>query len=185
MTGQAEIIVMAKAPRPGQVKTRLEPLLGPQGAARLAAGLLSHTVSMAAASGFDVIVAYDPPDALGDIRSLLPPGTRITPQSDGDLGQRMAAAAAGPFSQGRPVILIGTDAPTMRAATLLEAAARLQQVDAVFGPAADGGYYLVGLARPVPAIFALGAVWGGPTVLLDSLDTAARSGATVSLLETR
>lgn len=174
---------MAKAPRAGRVKTRLQPLLGPQGAARLTARLLCHTVSVAAASGFDVVVACDPPEAAGEIRPLLPRDVRIMAQSGGDLGERMAAAAAGALSRGRPAILIGTDAPTMRPATLLEAAAHLQQVDTVFGPAADGGYYLVGLARPVPAVFALGPVWGGPTVLLDSLDAAAESGATVALLE--
>lgn len=185
MTGRTQVIVMAKAPRPGQVKTRLHPLLGPTGSARLAAGLLAHTLSVATASGLDVTVAYDPPDAAGDIGALMPPGVAIVPQRPGDLGERMAAAAADPLDRGRPVILIGTDAPTLRAETLRDAAERLQGADVVLGPTADGGYYLLGLSRPVPAIFELGAVWGGPTVFLDSLDAAAKSTATVSLLEMR
>ncbi|MDE3203613.1 MAG: TIGR04282 family arsenosugar biosynthesis glycosyltransferase [Acidobacteriota bacterium] len=185
MTGQPQVIVMAKAPRPGRVKTRLHPLLGPTGSARLAAGLLAHTVSVATASGFEVTVAYDPPDAADDISAFVPSGAGMVPQPPGDLGERMGAAATGPLSSGRPVILIGTDAPTLRVDTLCDAAERLERTDVVLGPAADGGYYLLGLSRPVPAIFALGAVWGGPTVLLDSLDAAAKEGATVSLLEIR
>jgi hypothetical protein len=176
---------MAKAPRPGRVKTRLQPLLGAEGSARLAAELLAHTLAVAVSSGFDVTVAYDPPDAVDDIGAFLRPGVAILAQCDGDLGARMAAAAAEPLSHDRPAILIGTDAPTLRAETLWQAAERLQRTEIVLGPAADGGYYLVGLSRPVLEIFDLGPVWGGPTVLLDSLRAASKAGATVGLLEMR
>ncbi len=176
---------MAKAPRPGHVKTRLAPLLGPDGCARLAAALIRHTVSVAVASGLEVTVAFDPPAGRAQIAALLPAGVGLESQAPGDLGQRMAAAAGAPLEKGRPVILIGTDAPTLTAATILMAARRLRRVDAVFGPAADGGYYLLGLARPAPALFDLGPRWGGPEVLEASLLAARRAGLSVSLLETR
>lgn len=185
MTRAPSVIVMAKAPRAGRVKTRLHPLLGPQGCAQLAATLLAHTLTVAAASGFDVTVAYDPPDAAGDFSEWLSTGCRLLPQCQGDLGDRMAAAAAGPLGQGRPAILIGTDAPTLQVETLLEAAERLERADVAFGPAADGGYYLVGLARAVPEIFQLGPIWGGPSVLHESLHAASKAGVSVSILDMR
>ncbi|MDE3202636.1 MAG: TIGR04282 family arsenosugar biosynthesis glycosyltransferase [Acidobacteriota bacterium] len=181
----AAVVVMAKAPRPGHVKTRLAPLLGHDGCARLAAALLQHSVSVAVASGLEVTVAFDPPDGRAEIAALLPAGVGLEAQAPGDLGQRMAAAAARPLGQGHPVVLIGTDAPTLTSASLLAAARELRRVDAVFGPAADGGYYLLGLSRPAPGLFALGSRWGGPEVLDASLVAARRAGLSVSRLETR
>lgn len=185
MTLDPSVLVMVKAPQAGRVKTRLDPLLGPQGCARLAAALLTHTVSVAIDSGFEVTVAYDPPDAGEEVAALLPSGVGMVAQSEGDLGHRMAAAAAGPLDRGRPAILIGTDTPTLQADSLCQAAERLEDADVVIGPAADGGYYLIGLARPVPEIFRLGPIWGGPSVLVDSLHAAAGAGANVSLLDMR
>ncbi|MDE3203571.1 MAG: TIGR04282 family arsenosugar biosynthesis glycosyltransferase [Acidobacteriota bacterium] len=185
MTLEPSVLVMVKAPRAGRVKTRLDPLLGPQGCAWLAAALLTHTVSVAIASGFEVTVAYDPPDAREEVATLVPSGVGMVAQSGGDLGHRMATAAAGPLDRGRPAVLIGTDAPTLRAETLWEAAERLDRADVVIGPAADGGYYLVGLARAVPEVFRLGPIWGGPSVLVESLHAAAKAGASVSLLDMR
>ena len=182
----AAVLVMARAPRPGQVKTRLEPLLGPEGCARLQAGLVrraaewAHQVAPGAAH-----VAGTPEDGLGELEALVPAGTALFGQVGADLGERLAAATAHVLSaHNGPVLVIGTDLPTLRPA---HGAAALDDLaegcDAVFGPAMDGGYYLVGIARPLPELFALPTeAWGGPDVLSLGLRAAQDLGLEVGLL---
>jgi|SRR5579859_387351 len=180
------VLIMAKAPRPGTVKTRLHPVLGPAGCAVLAERLLRHTVSVAqAAGGAAVFVAVEPPDALDEVASLIPAGVRLLPQRGAQLGERLAAAAGEVFASGHgPVVVIGTDAPTLTASRLVQAFGDLERGrGVVFGPACDGGYYLAGLNRPAPALFALDPdVWGGERVLSASLAAARRAGLDPGLL---
>ena len=179
------VVVMAKAPRPGLAKTRLHPLLGADGAAALQAALIAHTVTLAAAVA-PTFVAVDPPDAQAEVLPLLPAGVPLFGQAPGDLGTRMAAAVLHVAARtGGPVLVVGTDVPTMPAATLRTAADLLTAgADAVLGPALDGGYYLIGLPVPDPAAFALEpGLWGGHQVLAATQAALARAGRTPVLLE--
>lgn len=183
--GAPAVVVMAKAPRPGLAKTRLAPLLGPDGAAALQAALLTHTAALAAAV-LPTFVAVDPPGTAAEVTPLLPAGVPVFGQTGGDLGARMAAAVAHVAARaGGPVLVVGTDVPTLPAATLRTAADLLANgVDAVLGPALDGGYYLIGLPAPDPAAFAIDpSLWGGDQVLGATLTALAGAGRTPVLLE--
>jgi uncharacterized protein len=175
LTFRCGVIVMAKAPLPGHAKTRLIPALGAEGAARLASRFLRETMAQVLATRLAPVwlrVAPDVHDAAfavwaGDAR------VRLEPQGAGDLGKRMAAAFAAALAEGaggdRPAeadgaLIIGTDAPALDAAYLQLAAEALTTHDAVVGPAADGGYALLGLRRPQPALFDT-MPWSTPAVL--------------------
>lgn len=161
------VIVMAKAPVAGYAKTRLIPTLGSDGAARLAERLLERAADQALKA------------ALGPVEICCAPHTRhraferlagqegvaLTDQGDGDLGARMARALGRALSGSvRRALLIGTDAPALDASVLRHAAAELDRHDAVFVPALDGGYALIGLRRSVPSLFD-GIAWGTSSVM--------------------
>ena len=156
---RARIVVFAKRPLPGRVKTRLIPLLGADGAARLAAEMLAATLDEAIATGLDVELCGDP-DPAGWCDQ---PGVRLAAQGDGSLGDRLARAAARVLGEGGPVLLIGADCPALDLHRLRAAAEALRISDAVIHPARDGGYALLGLTRFDPSLFA-DIAWSGPTV---------------------
>ncbi len=165
MGPRCRVIVMAKAPRAGLAKTRLAPALGADGAARLAHRLLDHALAQALAAGVGPVelcatpCAADPAfDAFRD-RPL-----QWTDQGDGDLGTRMARALARSLATDGRALLIGTDAPALDAAALRAAAEALASHDAVFVPAIDGGYALVGVARAADTLFD-GIAWSTPQVM--------------------
>ena len=145
----ALLIIFAKEPRPGQVKTRLSPPLSPEEAAQLYHSFLQDILEeMARVPGVRLAVAFSPLEAQVFFRGLAPPGTDLFPQEGADLGERMARAFARGFAAGfGPVLLRGGDVPDLPAAVVSEAtevlAAGRDQV--VLGPCPDGGYYLVGL----------------------------------------
>lgn len=177
------VAVMAKAPQAGTVKTRLEPMLGATGCAALQSALIRHTVGLAVAMA-PTVLAFSPAGAAGELCRLAGPGVPLIIQVDGDLGRRMAAVVSTVAAE-RPggVVLIGTDAPTLPAATLAEATALVRGGRAVLGPALDGGYYLLGLPGPVPAAFALEpGLWGGPRVLAATLAALDAAGHPPALL---
>ena len=149
------IVIFAKAPVPGSVKTRLIPALGKLGAALLAQRMLAATIDNALAAGLattELCAAPHPADP--QWAGFLPAGVRLSEQGLGDLGQRLAAAAARVIEEGERVLLIGTDCPDLDGARLCEAAALLDRHDAVIFPAHDGGYVLLGLVRTDPSLFA-------------------------------
>jgi len=147
-THRAALVIMAKVPIPGQVKTRLIPALGADGAAALAERLLNHTVTTAqktqAFAHVELCISpsVDHPNLKADKRAL-----DVTPQGEGDLGDRMQRAFERLLRNHDAVVMIGTDAPDMTAALLDRAASELIHSDAVFVPALDGGYTLIGLAK--------------------------------------
>lgn len=153
---QTRIIIFAKAPLPGQAKTRLIPALGVDGAARLAKHMLLSTLtrSLAAELGPVELCMSPGPEhpAWRDIP--LPPGLILSDQGGGDLGERMARAAERGLAQTPRVLLIGTDCPALTAARLRAAATRLDDHEVVIQPALDGGYVLLGLTRFHPRLFA-------------------------------
>lgn len=148
------ILVFAKAPVPGRVKTRLVPALGAEGAAKLAAEMLRRTAAQALASGVGPVeLCCDPEPDHPDWAGQIPPGLMATSQGAGDLGDRLARAARRTVEGGEPVILIGTDCPELDRKRLTAAAAALEQYDAVIHPALDGGYVLLGLRRIDDSLF--------------------------------
>jgi rSAM/selenodomain-associated transferase 1 len=150
------LIVIAKAPRPGFAKTRLIPDLGPDGAARVAAASLADTLwAVAEAEAARRILVLDG-DAAGAEWLPEADGRRfeVLPQREGGLGERLAGAFAD--SDAAPALLVGMDTPQITAALLEDACALLcsDGVDAVLGPASDGGYWAIGFRDPDPTAFA-------------------------------
>ena len=142
----ARILVFAKAPVPGRVKTRLIPALGAEGAAALAAGMLARTLEEAKAGG-EVELCADPRPDHPAWRGHIPEGVRLSAQGRGSLGERLARAAERVIGEGEPLLLIGTDCPELDADRLRLAAAALERCDAFIHPTVDGGYALLGLRR--------------------------------------
>ncbi len=150
-----QITIFAKAPVAGYAKTRLIPILGPQGAADLQAFLVRRTVETAMKSSLRPVSLWCAPDRAHDLFTSLGNEFAIAthPQIGSDLGTRMLNAFEAMTRLG-PAILIGSDCPALTAEHLIRCASALRDgADAVFIPAEDGGYALVGLKRPVPQIF--------------------------------
>jgi uncharacterized protein len=147
------VAILAKAPLPGLAKTRLAPALGPDGAAALQARLIERAVETARAANIGPITLWAAPDqhhpAFQTLAALF--GVKLMRQPDGDLGRRMLAAIEAAHG---PAIVIGTDCPALQPAHLRAAAEALSGgVDAVVAPVEDGGYALIGMRRPEPALF--------------------------------
>ena len=161
------ILIFAKAPVPGSVKTRLLPVLSPEGAAALYRELLETTVSTVCSSALAGVDLWCAPDTLHPVfRSLEKTrGVALFRQSGGDLGSRMAWAATRALASADSVLLIGGDCPELDP-DYLETALRwlAEGDDAVLGPAEDGGYVLIGLRRNNPRLFE-DIPWGGDRVL--------------------
>lgn len=149
------IVIFAKAPVPGQVKTRLIPALGAAGAARLAYRMLLDTVGEAVAARLAIPELCTDPHPLEPEWAPFLPGEqlRFTAQGEGDLGERLARAAKRTILVGEHVLLIGTDCPALDRHRLREAALALQDHDAMIHPTEDGGYALLGLRKFDPSLF--------------------------------
>lgn len=147
------IVIFAKAPVPGTVKTRLIPVLGELGAATLAEQMLSTTLGHARATGLAVELCTAPQPSDPSWNGHLPVGVRLSDQGQGDLGKRLAVAAKRVLHGGERILLIGTDCPQLDRVRLRKAADQLDRFDAVMHPAHDGGYVLLGLARMDLSIF--------------------------------
>jgi rSAM/selenodomain-associated transferase 1 len=163
------IIVFAKAPVAGLAKTRLAPALGPAGAAALAERMLRHALVQAVAADIGPVELCAAPDAshpaLREAASAC--GATLAEQGAGDLGLRMHRAFARHLTHRGRALLIGTDAPSLDASLLRHAAQVLLDHDAVFVPALDGGYALVGQRRADPSWFS-GMSWSHARVMQDT-----------------
>jgi rSAM/selenodomain-associated transferase 1 len=160
---ESVLLVFARAPEPGRVKTRLAPLLGEEGAARLHAQLVERTLKTAVAAGFAKVDLYCSPGINGVFFKRMQKryGVRLRSQGRGNLGDRMYRA----LRRQPGAVLIGSDCPALRPADLRAAARALRSgADAVLSPAEDGGYALIGLRRASRQLFD-GIPWGGPAVL--------------------
>jgi rSAM/selenodomain-associated transferase 1 len=180
------LAIMAKAPRAGAVKTRLCPPLRPPEAAELARCFLLDTVErVRQIVGVQPIVAYAPAEALAQFEEAAP-GFVLLPQRGRDLGERQRHLVEDALGLGlQAALLIGTDSPTLPRECLDEAVSLVmaRDVDVVLGPTEDGGYYLIGLRTPSPALFE-GIPWSTPTVLSRILERAQRLGLRVACLPT-
>jgi rSAM/selenodomain-associated transferase 1 len=171
---RAQIAVFARAPVPGAAKTRLAPRLGAEGAARLQAWLTRRALARAQAVPAAVVSLY----TAGDPSHPFWPqceaefGVERHEQRGADLGERMAGAFATLAARGAPTLLIGTDAPGQTVEDLSDALHAMTHADAVLQPALDGGYVLIGLARPQPGLFE-GIAWGSAQVLAQTRACAA------------
>lgn len=164
MISKTRIVIFAKALVPGQVKTRLIPALGADGAAKLAGRMLAATLAQAKGAApilTELCVTPDVDDAAW--AGHLPGGVAVSNQGPGDLGVRMAAAAQRVLNGGERIILIGTDCPELTSTRLRAMAKALESHDAVMHPAQDGGYALLGLSRFDPSLFSR-ILWSSDTV---------------------
>ena len=179
------LLIFTKYPRPGRVKTRLIPALGPEGAAQLMARLTAHTLSRAQAfarrQNLSLTVYYDGGSA-PQMQACFGPHLAYRPQGRGDLGQRLLAALAETLAAGPPpVVIIGSDCPDLSAPILAAAFQQLADHDLVLGPALDGGYYLLGLKALYPELFQQIA-WGTDQVLAQTQAKALGLGLRTALL---
>lgn len=175
MENTPTIALFTRYPQAGSAKTRLIPALGETGAADLHRCLVERTLGAVRASGLPFEVwttggsAAQFADWLGDDVTLIE-------QGEGDLGARLAQVAA-------PAILLGADIPDISPAHLCSAAQALASADAVIGPAADGGYYLLALRAPAPFLF-VDMEWGSDRVLAETQRRLVAAGMTCHHLET-
>jgi len=175
---RATLIVFARAPRAGEVKTRLIPRLGAQGAARLQRRLIARTVRMAQDVGRVELHTTRPHAWLNTLRVPL----RL--QRGRDLGARMYEALRRALRRQRAAVLIGADAPALQPVDLRRAIRFLQGgADVVLSPAEDGGYALIGARRLESRIFE-SVRWGESEVLAQTLRNLERCGLRYRLLRT-
>lgn len=162
--------VFARIPVPGQVKTRLVPLLGPEPACRLYEALLHHVlglVTQVRAGGDRCELWLDRADTDGVMQPWAERYDLILrPQPSGELGQRMRHVLAAGLERQQSVILLGSDLAGLQAAHLNATVASLQGgAELVIGPALDGGYGLLGVQRRLPPIFAESMPWSHPNLM--------------------
>ncbi len=176
------IIVFTRYPVPGATKTRMIPALGPDGAAMLHRALTEHTLQQARRFAAAEIEVHWTGGDEESMRAWIAGPLRIRKQCEGDLGARMTHALLSAFDEGvARAVLVGCDSPDLGPETYEAAFAALSRVDVVIGPAADGGYYLIG-ARAAAAdrlhpLFA-DIDWGTDRVLEQTLSRIGRAGLT-------
>jgi|ERR1043166_2196247 rSAM/selenodomain-associated transferase 1 len=177
------LIIFVKAPRPGEVKTRLAKDLGPE-AACLAYRDLVETVVENLSSLHGVELRFTPHDGFAEVQPWLRKGWSAHPQGEGDLGARLESAFAQHFADGAErAVIIGSDCPEVLSADIEAAWSWLQTHDLVLGPATDGGYWLIGVREAQPLLWK-DIAWGTGQVLEQTLHRAKVPGLRTRLLRT-
>lgn len=176
------VLLFLKAPREGFVKTRLAAEIGAAEATRVYRRLAERQFA-AVPADWPVEVWFAPADAEAEMRAWLGARPVLHAQPDGDLGARLTRAVDNAFARGASgVLVVGGDCPELDEETLREASAALVGGrELVLGPATDGGYYLIGLARPMPRVFA-DIPWSTADVLSATLHRASECGVVAALL---
>lgn len=183
MSDKPIVLFFIKAPFKGQVKSRLAAAVGEEAALELYKNFTLDIIDALSASGYPFRIYFHPPYAEDAITTWLI-GHTAAPQEGNDLGERMELAFKNIFSEGfTSSILIGSDIPDLTPAVLHEALESLKKNDAVIGPAADGGYYLIGFNQKsfLPRIFR-GIPWSTDTVFRETVDIMHESSLRVHLL---
>jgi uncharacterized protein len=178
-----EVAILAKAPLPGFAKTRLIPLLGAAGAAELQRLLTERAVETAFGAGIGPVTLWGAPDAghesFGELATRF--SVALAAQPAGDLGRRMLAAFE---AAARPLVLIGTDCPSLVSDDLRAAAGALAGgADVAIAPAEDGGYGLIAAQRPLPMLFEA-MPWSTAAVAALTRERAAAAGLRLEELRT-
>jgi rSAM/selenodomain-associated transferase 1 len=179
------LVVVAKAPVPGEVKTRLVPQFSYEEAAGLYRRFLQdRMMTMKALKGLDLAIAYTPADAGDMFVPFSQNGIGLFPQKGGDLGERLNNIFLDKLAGGyNAVSIIDSDTPDLPPWIIQESFRRLLsgQFDVVLGPCHDGGYYLIGMRKPHPDLFE-DIPWSTETVLSDTLERAGKRGVKTDLL---
>ena len=185
------LIIFSRYPLTGKAKTRMIPVMGAEGAAELQRRMTEYTLATAFElkkhHPLEIEIHFEGGDH-ERMRQWLGSEVRYRRQSPGDIGRRMRLALAGAFAEGASrAVLIGTDIPGITADLLMRAYALLNRCDFVFGPAADGGYYLIGAgSRPFldngDRLFD-GVRWGSHEVLEKTLGKVGSTGTTAELID--
>ena len=182
------IIVFAKNPVPGQVKTRLIPYLSPELAASLyQAFLIDWCNALSTISTAHRVIAYTPPEGLNALQTLIGEDPVYIPQVGASLGERLIAAGRWACDQGYTKFLfVGSDSPTLPIQYVERALDLLESRDMVIGPSVDGGYYLIGFSKhgaslSVPTIFE-GIAWSTEVVFRQTLEKIQEINAQLGLL---
>ncbi len=175
------LVIFVKAPRPGQVKTRLASSIGAEEAAKayeLLAGRLFQNLEELP----DVELRFTPDDAGDELRPWLREGWTLAPQGRGDLGDRLHSAFLSAFAAGcEKVAIIGSDCPDVTAVDIRETWTRLHNRDLVLGPATDGGYWLIALKRPCADLFR-NIAWSTDQVLAQTIAAGTDAGLRIERL---
>lgn len=162
MPAKPRLILFARYPVPGECKTRLIPAVGPAGAAAIHRKLAQHCAQLLCDSGCPVTIAYTGAgeDAFAEWLGERPD---FAEQASGDLTARLL-----PFCDDAPLIFFGSDTPDLGASHIAAAIAGLETHEVVIGPALDGGYYLIGISKPLPQLFT-DMPWSSDQVLPETL----------------
>lgn len=160
---QATVLIFSRYPQPGKVKTRMTPPLTSQEAAELHLASLrtvcenwqSQLAGLQACRDLTSVLLVTPDERVDDLAAMLAGSVAESwAQGDGSLGERLCRATDRAFAAGADaVLMIGADSPTLPAKLMMDALTALASHDAVLGPTRDGGYYLLGLRRPIPLLF--------------------------------
>lgn len=184
-TSSQLVVIAAKSPLPGTVKTRLQTKLSPLEATDLYRCFLCDRIKeIRRLKAVDLAIAYTPAGSKDDIARFVPDGFRLFAQQGRDLGERMHRIFVQTLSQGyQAVIIIGSDTPDLPRSMITKACQWLADgsTDAVFGPSTDGGYYLVGLREASAELFS-DIPWSTAEVLPRSLQRADALNLSVKLL---
>ncbi|HEX4131429.1 MAG TPA: TIGR04282 family arsenosugar biosynthesis glycosyltransferase [Pirellulales bacterium] len=182
IAAKKRLLIFTRYPEPGQVKTRLIPFLGEEGAASLHRQMIEHTLRWARAwqrHSEACAEVHFASGSLAKMQSMFGHDLSYVRQADGDLGQRLIAATCGDL---RATVIVGTDCPALSEDHVIQAFDALTTHDVVIGPATDGGYYLIGIRRCAPVFFQ-GIDWGTATVCAATRRIAAEQRLSLTLLE--
>jgi rSAM/selenodomain-associated transferase 1 len=182
MAYRKQLGIFVKAPVPGAVKTRLVPPLSAEEACALHQALAADVFRRAGRLAKVAVTVFYAGPTPGALAATLPPRADLVAQEGADLGARLRAAFDRLLScEERIAVVIGSDSPDLPLSIVKRAFQRLKHRDVVLGPSVDGGYYLIGLRRALPALFE-GVRWGTDRVFAQTLDALARAGASLALL---
>jgi rSAM/selenodomain-associated transferase 1 len=181
------LIIFTRYPEPGKTKTRLIPALGDVGAANLQRQMTEHTICQVQELEKTIDISWEVRFAGGNLQLMqnwLGTDLFYQCQGEGDLGARMMRSLVDAFqAEATQVVIIGIDCPGVNSQILTQAFAQLNTYDLVLGPAVDGGYYSIGLCRPIPELFA-NINWGTSQVLQQTVDIAGKLKISVAYLPT-
>jgi len=182
MTYLRKLGIFVKIPTPGQVKTRLVPPLEPDQACELYTAFLmdlfARLTRLKKLSGTVFYAGGDP----AALEELVPDRYALVAQEGEDLGERMAGAFEEMLAgEGSSAVLIGSDSPDIPLPFVKRAFQKLKNADVVLGPAFDGGYYLIGMKRPIRPVFE-GIAWSEPTVMRDTLERIRAANLSLAML---
>lgn len=178
------LLIFAREPVPGLVKTRLAKDVGIEAAAALYDLMLRHVIKGVVSPNYDIALCKTPESGEAFFKGLLPSAV-VRNQPEGDLGERMSGAFQSEFARGyKRICIIGTDCPGISSSDIVRAFDLLGYFELVLGPSCDGGYYLVGLTTFRPELFA-GIPWSTDSVLSGTIGTARSLGIDYGCLAVR